>query len=84
MEDVAYITVYFDNNVIAHFNVNWLFAGEGKDNIDRRREEDAGLERPGAGREDPGITTKASRPTAMEMAMAMGMGMGPTKCTRCW
>jgi predicted dehydrogenase len=24
MEDVAYITVYFDNNVIAHFNVNWL------------------------------------------------------------
>lgn len=24
LEDVAYITVYFDNNVIAHFNVNWL------------------------------------------------------------
>ena len=24
MEDVAYITVYFENNVIAHFNVNWL------------------------------------------------------------
>lgn len=23
-EDIAYITVYFDNNVIAHFNVNWL------------------------------------------------------------
>jgi predicted dehydrogenase len=23
-EDVAYITVYFMNNVIAHFNVNWL------------------------------------------------------------
>ncbi len=23
-EDVAYITVYFENNVIAHFNVNWL------------------------------------------------------------
>ncbi len=23
-EDVAYITVYFDDNVIAHFNVNWL------------------------------------------------------------
>ncbi len=23
-EDVAYITVYFPNNVIAHFNVNWL------------------------------------------------------------
>ena len=23
-EDVAYITVYFANNVIAHFNVNWL------------------------------------------------------------
>jgi predicted dehydrogenase len=23
-EDVAYITVYFNNNVIAHFNVNWL------------------------------------------------------------
>ena len=23
-EDVAYITVYFDNSVIAHFNVNWL------------------------------------------------------------
>jgi predicted dehydrogenase len=23
-EDVAYITAYFDNNMIAHFNVNWL------------------------------------------------------------
>ncbi len=23
-EDVAYITVYFPNNLIAHFNVNWL------------------------------------------------------------
>ncbi len=23
-EDIAYITVYFMNNVIAHFNVNWL------------------------------------------------------------
>ncbi len=23
-EDVAYITVYFNDNVIAHFNVNWL------------------------------------------------------------
>lgn len=24
LEDVAYITVYFDSNLIAHFNVNWL------------------------------------------------------------
>ena len=24
LEDVAYITVYFTNNTIAHFNVNWL------------------------------------------------------------
>ena len=23
-EDICYITVYFDNNMIAHFNVNWL------------------------------------------------------------
>jgi predicted dehydrogenase len=23
-EDVAYITVFFDSNIIAHFNVNWL------------------------------------------------------------
>jgi predicted dehydrogenase len=23
-EDVAYITIYFDDNTIAHFNVNWL------------------------------------------------------------
>jgi predicted dehydrogenase len=23
-EDVAYVTVYFSNNVIGHFNVNWL------------------------------------------------------------
>lgn len=23
-EDIGYITVYFDDNVIAHFNVNWL------------------------------------------------------------
>ena len=23
-EDVAYVTVYFENNMIAHFNVNWL------------------------------------------------------------
>jgi predicted dehydrogenase len=24
LEDVAYITIYFDNNIIAHFNMNWL------------------------------------------------------------
>jgi len=24
LEDVAYVTVFFDNNLIAHFNVNWL------------------------------------------------------------
>ena len=24
LEDVAYLTVYFSNNMIAHFNVNWL------------------------------------------------------------
>jgi predicted dehydrogenase len=24
LEDVAYLTVYFQNNVIAHINVNWL------------------------------------------------------------
>jgi predicted dehydrogenase len=24
LEDVAYVTVYFANNMIAHFNVNWL------------------------------------------------------------
>jgi predicted dehydrogenase len=24
VEDVAYLTVYFANNIIAHFNVNWL------------------------------------------------------------
>jgi predicted dehydrogenase len=24
MEDIAYITVYFQSNIIAHFNVNWL------------------------------------------------------------
>ena len=24
LEDMAYITVHFDNNMIAHFNVNWL------------------------------------------------------------
>jgi len=24
MEDIAYVTVYFANNMIAHFNVNWL------------------------------------------------------------
>jgi predicted dehydrogenase len=24
LEDTAYITVHFDNNLIAHFNVNWL------------------------------------------------------------
>jgi predicted dehydrogenase len=24
LEDIAYITVYFPNNIIAHFNVNWL------------------------------------------------------------
>ena len=24
LEDVAYITVYFEDNMIAHFNVNWL------------------------------------------------------------
>ncbi len=24
LEDVAYLTIYFSNNLIAHFNVNWL------------------------------------------------------------
>ncbi|MBF0542604.1 MAG: Gfo/Idh/MocA family oxidoreductase [Nitrospirae bacterium] len=24
LEDVAYITIYFENNIIAHFNMNWL------------------------------------------------------------
>jgi len=24
LEDVAYVTVFFDNNLVAHFNVNWL------------------------------------------------------------
>jgi predicted dehydrogenase len=24
LEDIAYITMYFNNNMIAHFNVNWL------------------------------------------------------------
>lgn len=24
LEDIAYVTVYFENNLIAHFNVNWL------------------------------------------------------------
>ena len=24
LEDIAYVTVYFANNIIAHFNVNWL------------------------------------------------------------
>jgi len=24
LEDIAYITVFFDSNIIAHFNVNWL------------------------------------------------------------
>ena len=24
MEDIAYVTIYFDNNMIAHFSVNWL------------------------------------------------------------
>lgn len=24
LENIAYITVYFDSNIIAHFNVNWL------------------------------------------------------------
>lgn len=24
LEDVAYITIFFDNNIIAHFNMNWL------------------------------------------------------------
>lgn len=24
LENIAYVTVYFDNNMIAHFNVNWL------------------------------------------------------------
>lgn len=24
LEDIAYVTVYFNNNMIAHFNVNWL------------------------------------------------------------
>ena len=46
IEDVAYITVYFTDNVIAHFNVNWLSPVKVRTHADRRGEEDAGVERP--------------------------------------
>jgi predicted dehydrogenase len=45
--DVAYMTIYYPDNVIAHINVNWLSPGEGSHDADRRREEDDRLERSG-------------------------------------
>jgi len=54
------MTLYFPEKVIAHINVNWLFAGEGAYHVDRRRETNAGVERPGSGPRRLKSTTKAS------------------------
>ena len=54
-ENIAYITIYFQNQVIAHVNVNWLSPVKVRTTSDRRREEDAGVERSGPGRKDQGV-----------------------------
>ena len=45
VEDVAFMTIYFPGNVIAHINVNWLSPVKIRTTHDRRPKEDAGLER---------------------------------------
>ncbi len=54
-EDLAYLTIYFPDRMIAHINVNWLSPVKGALHSDRRREKDAGVERSGSGREDQGL-----------------------------
>ena len=44
-EDVAFMTLYFPDKVIAHINVNWLSPCESPDNLDWRREAHVGVER---------------------------------------
>ncbi len=43
-EDVAFITVYFPNGIIAHINVNWLSPVKVRTTLDRWREENACME----------------------------------------
>ena len=54
-EDVAFMTLYFPEKVIAHINVNWLVAGEGEDDPHRRREAHAGVERSRSRRKAQGL-----------------------------
>ncbi|MEI9968023.1 MAG: hypothetical protein WDM87_05140 [Terracidiphilus sp.] len=44
-EDVAYMTLYFPDKIIAHINVRLAVPGKGKDDADWRREANDRMER---------------------------------------
>ena len=45
LEDVAYITVYYSDRMIAHINVNWLSPVKVRTTLIGGEKKDAGLER---------------------------------------
>ena len=54
-EDLAYITIHFRRQDDRAHQCELAFAGESADHADRRREEDAGVERSGRRRKDQGL-----------------------------
>ena len=54
-EDVAFITVYFPEQDHRARQCELAVSGQGPDHADWRREEDAGVERPGGRRKDQGL-----------------------------
>ena len=61
LEDVAYMTVYFSDKMIAHFNVNWLSPVKVRTTLIGGEQEDARLERPRRRTKRSRSTTRASR-----------------------
>ncbi len=53
--DMAFITIYFPRNIIAHINVNWLSPVKVRTTLIGGKRQDAGLERPRGRREDQGL-----------------------------
>ena len=53
--DMAFITIYFPRNIIAHINVNWLSPVKVRTTLIGGTRQDAGLERPRGRREDQGL-----------------------------
>ena len=55
MEDIAYLTVRYNNQLLAHFHVNWMSPGEGPQDSHRRQQADGDVRRHGSEREGEGV-----------------------------